>query len=200
MTIALREFVERSKLKAEQVVRKVAIDMASAVIDMSPVGNPDTWKSNSHRVFARQNYNALAEVQNARALEDAANYTRGGKLRRGVLQPRKSVAALRKAYPNVSGKGYVGGRFRANWQVGIGSVNDDTSAPPDASGQAALGRASAVIATWATGSGTIWISNSLPYAKKLEFGYSKQAPGGMVRLTVQDFRQKFQQAVQEVKS
>lgn len=32
--------------------------------------------------------------------------------------------------------------------------------------------------------GEVWIVNNLPYAGKLECGYSQQAPGGMVRVTL----------------
>ena len=34
----------------------------------------------------------------------------------------------------------------------------------------------------------IYLTNNLPYAVPLEEGYSKQAPAGMVALTVQDFQ------------
>jgi hypothetical protein len=32
-----------------------------------------------------------------------------------------------------------------------------------------------------------YLTNSLPYIRRLEYGYSKQAPQGMVRLTVADY-------------
>lgn len=35
---------------------------------------------------------------------------------------------------------------------------------------------------------TIWISNNLPYIERLEHGYSKQAPSGMVALSVEEVR------------
>jgi len=34
----------------------------------------------------------------------------------------------------------------------------------------------------------IYLVNNLPYAIPLEYGHSSQAPGGMVRLTVQKWR------------
>lgn len=32
--------------------------------------------------------------------------------------------------------------------------------------------------------GVIWVSNALPYVERLEYGWSKQAPQGMVRITL----------------
>lgn len=34
------------------------------------------------------------------------------------------------------------------------------------------------------GQAVLWISNNLPYAVRLEYGWSKQAPSGMVRVTL----------------
>lgn len=77
------------------------------------------------------------------------------------------------------------GRFRANWMFGKGQINTDTSAPPDPSGSATLGRLQAQIGQAVTGD-VIYITNSLPYAQRLEMGWSKQAPAGMVRVTMAD--------------
>lgn len=77
------------------------------------------------------------------------------------------------------------GRFRANWMFGNGSVNPDTSAPPDPSGAATLGRIQAQIGQAIAGD-VVYITNSLPYAQRLEMGWSKQAPSGMVRVTMAD--------------
>ena len=84
--------------------------------------------------------------------------------------------------------GYVGGRLRANWNVGIGTIDTNTSAPPDKSGQAAIAAGTAKIAT-ASGEMDIFITNALPYAIPVEYGHSKkQAPAGMVRITVTEFQ------------
>jgi len=34
----------------------------------------------------------------------------------------------------------------------------------------------------------IYLTNNLPYAQRLEEGYSQQAPAGMVALTIQEFQ------------
>jgi hypothetical protein len=42
-----------------------------------------------------------------------------------------------------------------------------------------------------------WIANSLPYIVPLEHGWSKQAPAGMVGLTVTEFQQIVKRAANE---
>ena len=94
--------------------------------------------------------------------------------------------------------GYVGGRFRNNWQVGLGSINSTTLDNPDKSGNAAIARAQKALDGFEPGK-IIYVSNNLPYAHRLEFeGHSKQAPNGMVRLTIQNFTQALRKAAQEV--
>ena len=81
------------------------------------------------------------------------------------------------------------GRFRGNWQCGIGSINANAGDAPHSD---ALGRTVAKLPEWKVGK-TIWLTNSLPYAHVLEFGRengkpgSMQAPNGMVRITVQNY-------------
>lgn len=70
------------------------------------------------------------------------------------------------------------GRFRANWVVGNGSVNSMTKESFQAANNAP------VINSLKVNGQTIYITNSLPYANRLEYGYSKQAPAGMVRITL----------------
>lgn len=88
-------------------------------------------------------------------------------------------------------KGYVGGRFRANWNVSSAAPNFDTTASVD------QGRATVEIQKSLTlpVGGVMWLSNGLPYARKLEYGHSKQAPGGMVRLAAAEFSTYVSQAV-----
>ncbi len=87
------------------------------------------------------------------------------------------------------------GRFRGNWQVGIGSVNTNTNSGDDKSGSDAQARAGRVVQSVKIGQ-TVYLSNSLPYARRLEFGYSNQSPGGMVRLTVLEYQQFIRKAAQ----
>ena len=90
------------------------------------------------------------------------------------------------------------GRFKGNWQVGIGSINTDASSGEDKSGSGPLGRTAVALETWKPGQ-TIWLTNSLPYARRLEEGWSQQAPTGVVRLTVQAYSDAVKKAVESIK-
>ena len=87
------------------------------------------------------------------------------------------------------------GRFKSNWQAGVGAINRATG---DAPGSDAKGRTALAIATWKPGQ-TIYLTNSLPYANRLENGYSKQSPAGMVRLTVQEYGEYLKKAARSIK-
>ena len=85
--------------------------------------------------------------------------------------------------------GYVGGRFRGNWQYSYGSPTETETDRVDSVGRVTL----AALKTGAMASkvaGVHWISNNLPYAERLENGWSGQAlPGGIVGLTEMEFPQ-----------
>jgi hypothetical protein len=88
-------------------------------------------------------------------------------------------------WKNPPPKGYIGGRFRANWQYGEAVRPKGTRPDIDRSGAVSLRRI-AKIAPQASGK-VHYITNNLPYAMRLETGWSKQAPGGMVGLAVKEF-------------
>ena len=79
------------------------------------------------------------------------------------------------------------GRFRGNWQVSVGSIPSGTLELDDKSGPATVSKAAAAAAGVKAGD-IIYLANNLPYAMRLEEGYSDQAPGGMVALTAQEFK------------
>jgi hypothetical protein len=89
------------------------------------------------------------------------------------------------------------GGARANWQTSTGSPATGTIDTTDRTGAATLAKARAVLAS-ANAGDTIYMANNLPYIRKLEEGgypdgpktvggFSRQAPAGMVALTVQEF-------------
>lgn len=80
-------------------------------------------------------------------------------------------------------KGYVGGRFRGNWMLGIGAINTETTENVDPAGSNTMGKFAQGMANQRAGH-EYYITNSLPYAIPLEYGWSSQAPGGMVRLAM----------------
>ena len=81
--------------------------------------------------------------------------------------------------------GYVGGRFRGNWQLGVGTVPAGVVARVDPGGLATVTAAIGEIPTDAAGRVYFYVNN-LPYAQRLEHGYSTQAPAGIVGLTLID--------------
>ena len=77
------------------------------------------------------------------------------------------------------------GRARANWFTSTGSPTDNITESTDASGSSTIAGSLGAISQ-ATGN-VLWITNNLPYIYRLEFeGWSRQAPAGMVRVTVND--------------
>lgn len=83
------------------------------------------------------------------------------------------------------------GRFRANWNVSLGAPNYETS---EATGQARTDGEVRKALGFKAG-GTTYLTNGLPYARRLEYGYSQQAPAGMVRLTVADYLRNLERAL-----
>lgn len=78
------------------------------------------------------------------------------------------------------------GRFRGNWQVMIGDVPDGVLDLTDPNGAATISKMTAEVLKLRAGQ-TITLINNLPYSLKLEDGWSKQAPAGMVKMTVLEF-------------
>jgi hypothetical protein len=79
------------------------------------------------------------------------------------------------------------GRFRGNWQVAIGTMPSGVLAGVDKSGGATIQRVAATALNMKAGE-VIYLMNNLAYARALEYGHSKQAPNGMVRITVAEFQ------------
>lgn len=97
-------------------------------------------------------------------------------------------------------KGYIGGRFRANWQYGnyTGGGLPMSSLPDiDASGQVSIDRITSGVPSDAAGMIHV-LRNNLPYALRLEEGWSTQAPAGMVGITVREFQAIVDKAVKEL--
>jgi hypothetical protein len=80
-------------------------------------------------------------------------------------------------------EGYVGGAFRANWQHGLNSYPLTTidSTDNDVSARIEQGAMAGRLGD------SHYIVNNLPYSIRLEDGWSTQAPGGIVGLTVTEF-------------
>ena len=80
------------------------------------------------------------------------------------------------------------GRFRGNWQTTGVIPATGLIAGVDPTGGKAVNSAATFI-TNAPGWYTFTLTNNLPYAERLEYGWSKQAPTGIVRVNVIRFQQ-----------
>jgi hypothetical protein len=89
------------------------------------------------------------------------------------------------------------GRFRGNWQTTIDAPASGDVSLLDKSGAASISAGVGALTNVKAGE-TVWIVNNLPYAQRLENGYSDQAPAGMVRVTVTEFQRYVAQAASQV--
>ena len=186
---AIQLFVDGSKQEIEEAVRRTGIKILGRLVDMSPVGQPEIWQVNQ----TASAYNTAVREHNAALRDDPANLTKAGRLRRG-LRVNDSMDIKKP-------EGYVGGRFKNNWYVGLDSQPTETNDIPDASGQGSNSRGLAVLEVFRVGQvNSIYFTNNLPYAQALENGQSNQAPGGMVGLTALDAAQYFREAMSEVRN
>jgi len=103
--------------------------------------------------------------------------------------------AVGKSYPpRKPPKGYVGGRSRGNWQISVRNVPQAEKSAFDTgvttgTPVSGLQQAEAFGAMAKAKFGqTIWIYNNVRYIKRLEDGWSTQAPTGMVAISVAEIQ------------
>lgn len=90
------------------------------------------------------------------------------------------------------------GRFRMNWMASGGTPASGTTDATDKSGNTATGNATSFVlkaADWRE----FTLTNNLPYAERLEYGWSQQAPQGFVRTNVSRFQQLINEEANKVK-
>lgn len=90
------------------------------------------------------------------------------------------------------------GRFRMNWMASGSAPATGTTAATDKSGNIAIGNATSFVlkaADWHE----FTLTNNLPYAQRLEYGWSQQAPSGVVRTNVSRFQQLINEEANKVK-
>jgi hypothetical protein len=112
----------------------------------------------------------------------------------GQFQRRVNLSILRRL---VLGSPVDTGRFRANWQVGVDRLPEGVLGAEgdtfDRGGGQSLSRGMETTGGQFRAS-TFYIVNNLPYAVPLEYGWSRQAPAGMVRITLAAHRQIIEEA------
>lgn len=205
-------WADKVKDNQEQVIRAAFMHVFALIIQRSPVGNPDLWKANQRAVKER---NRISEINAAlRASDEHSVVSKSGARRiksghkfvaspavyaspasaQGATKPRllKNAQGV-----NPVGKGYIGGRFRANWQIGMGKMPDDVIDDVDPSGSGSVAKMQAAVSSYKIGEvEKIYFVNNLPYGPKLEYeGHSSQAPSGMVRISCIQFEEAMNKAV-----
>jgi hypothetical protein len=144
----------------------------NSIIMMTPVGNPNLWAINQQAAT----YNQAVSDENYRLRQDPANLTKAGRLRPG-RKVKDSMAIWKPP-------GYVGGRARGNWQCSLDAPITSENGRIDPNGSAAKAEVKATV----TAGRVNYLSNNVPYIRRLEYeGHSKQAPDGMVRISLARF-------------
>ena len=90
------------------------------------------------------------------------------------------------------------GRFRMNWMASGSSPASGTSRGTDPSGANAIGAMVSTVSglpDWSE----FTMTNNLPYAQRLEYGWSQQAPAVVVRTNVSRFQQLINEEANKVK-
>jgi len=199
---SIRAFAEQAQEALDATFREIVIEIGSSVIRMSPVGNPEIWAANlAHRevrTAEADRYDAKVAARNEAINQNASNFTKSGNLRRGVryAKPLTKTERDQNFYVNglVSGQGYVGGRFRGNWQFSIDSPATEELDRIDPSGSETITSLISQVQALTIGQ-TAYIVNNLAYAVPLEYGHSTQAPAGMVRVTLANFQRIVDEAI-----
>ena len=75
------------------------------------------------------------------------------------------------------------GHAKANWQGSINTVVTEELEGFDPSGEVTKSSMMQVFQSFELGQ-TMYLQNNVPYINRLEYGWSQQAPEGMVRLTL----------------
>lgn len=196
----IAQWAEKTSTRMDQACREIALLVLTHVVRISPVGNPELWAANADAVLRRSEHNDIVDQINANLRSDPSNLTAKGNLRSSVRSPynrRLSESQRVKLYPLTKGKGYVGGRFRGNWQVSVSFPSTQPIDRIDPNGSQTIAAGAAALEAFTAGP-SIYIMNNLPYALRLENGWSKQAPAGMVAVTVVEFERLARQAIASV--
>lgn len=181
----VEKMISKAKSDIDTVARKIILDIGTRLVEHSPVGNPSLWKVNKIAV----SYNTEVSRWNSALRDNPENLTKAGRLKRGLKV--NDGMDIRKQ------SGYSGGRFRSNWDLSINTISKTTYDAVDKSGSASLTRIGAKIMNGEIGD-VFYITNSLPYSIKLEYGHSKQAPSGIVGVTIVEFGGIVKSAAQSV--
>ncbi len=146
-------------------------------------------KSNSDAVVRKTVFDVMASIDE---MSPVGNPSRWADWNKGGVAENEEHWLVKTGFVH---EGYVGGHFRANWQLGIGALPKDEIEGTAYKGKLQSEQSKIPVAA----SGLIYYyANNAPYAQALEDGHSKQAPHGMVALTKARFQGIVSQAAQAV--
>lgn len=94
-------------------------------------------------------------------------------------------------------KGYIGGHFRANWQLGINAMPSGELDAVDPRGEATMAKFTVGMPEKAAGN-VFYIANNAAYALRIEDGWSRQAPQGIVGRIEIGFTQAMAETLREI--
>lgn len=182
-------WVDKTKENNDKAVRAYGMQILGRLIEISPVGDPRRWKINRAYALARQHANKVNAAQRRK---------NGGKLKRGQKKHASVLVSFKTKNGNVTfrqrgwaAKNYTGGRFRGNWQVTFDRPAVGAIDRVDKAGTATLAAGREVLSHYDSSEyGSIWFTNNVPYAQRLEYGWSKQAPAGIVRVVAAEINSK----------
>lgn len=99
------------------------------------------------------------------------------------------------------------GRARANWTVGVNAkpaasssdkVKDAGPVTQNGMGPSATKDKMTLMINQVRSAKEYWLVNSVPYILRLEYGYSQQAPAGMVRVSIVEIQKAVRAAAKAV--
>lgn len=115
--------------------------------------------------------------------------------REGVTREIFAASAIQVAEKVITRTPVDTGRARGNWNASIDRYDESTSDSRTAQQAQADTRQRASQLQLGD---TFTLVNGLPYIRRLEYGYSKQAPRGIVRITVDEFNAALREVIRRV--
>lgn len=108
------------------------------------------------------------------------------------LTPVGNPSEWKTDYPP---KGYTGGQAKGNWFASIGQPSSKVDNNIRAKNSSKPINRDQSVREQAVGE-VYYLTNNLPYIRRLEYeGWSRQAPSGMVRITVAEFDRRLDKAI-----
>ena len=120
--------------------------------------------------------------------EEAELVVRGTLLKLSSLIVEGTPVGNPSLWRNPPPKGYIGGTLRGSWNASISSPDFAKRGVKDKSGAGTIAKISTVVNGVDLGE-SFYLTNPQPYAARVEFGWSKQRPKGMVRVALAQVQQ-----------